>query len=133
MNKKLKFFIIAIAGVSSFSILLIFNYNVIYNPTTLYKETVSDISLFVDYNNDTIKVYDNFTLDKGKTTAFDALDKWCDVKYIDFGWGIFVEEIDGVSGDWIYMVNNKTPYVGAPNYPLNDGDEVRWLIKEIFL
>jgi len=129
MKKKLKFFIIAIAGITSFSLLLIINFNLNYNPTTQPKESVNNITLIVDYKNGTILVHENFTLDNSKTTAFDALDKWCDIKYVDYGWGIFVTEIDGVSGGWIYMVNNNSPNVGAPDYPLNDGDEVKWLIK----
>ncbi|MFX0135542.1 MAG: DUF4430 domain-containing protein [Candidatus Hodarchaeota archaeon] len=129
MNKKLKFFIIAIIGISSFSLLFLINFNLISNPTKPSKETVNNITLIVDYKNGTIKVHENFTLDNWKTTAFDALDKWCDINYVDYGWGIFVSEIDGIKGGWIYLVNNYTPNVGAPDYPLNDGDEVKWLIK----
>jgi len=129
MDKKLKFFIIAIAGITSFSLLLFINFNLIYNPIIPLKENVSNITLIVDYKNGTINVHENFTLDNRKTTAFDALDKWCDITYIDFGWGIFVSEIDGISGDWIYMVNNNSPNIGASDYPLNDGDEVKWLIR----
>lgn len=132
MDKKLKFLVIALVGITSFSILILFNFNLYYTPTTPPKETVSDISLVVDYNNGTIKVHENFTLDNRKTTAFDALDKWCDIKYNDFGWGIFVQEIDGISGSWIYMVNNITPNTGAPNYSLDDGDEVKWMIRELY-
>jgi hypothetical protein len=132
MEKKLRLLIIAIAGIASFSLLLIANFSLYNIPSTLSKENISGISLFVDYNNNTIKVHKNFTLDNGKTTALDALEKWCDVKTIEFSWGIFVSEIDGVSGDWIYMVNNITPYVAAPKYQLDDEDEVKWQIKDIF-
>ncbi len=130
MNKKLKFFFIAIAGITSFSLLFIVNFNLSYNPTTPPKESVNNITLIVDYKNGTIKVQENFTLNNEKTTAFDALDKWCAIKYVDFGWGIYVNEIDGIKGGWIYLVNNNTPNVAAPDYPLNDGAEVKWLIKE---
>ncbi len=129
MNKKLKFFIIAIIGISSFSLLLFINFNLIYSPTGPLKESVNNITLVVDYKNGTIKAHDNFTLDNWKTTAFDALDKWCDINYVDYGWGIFVAEIDGIRGGWIYLVNDYAPNIGAPEYPLNDGDEVKWLIK----
>lgn len=129
MNKKLKFFIISIVGITSFSLLLIANFNLYDTPTETPKESINNITLIVDYKNGTIKVHENFTLDNGKTTAFDALDKWCDIEYVDFGWGIYVTEIDGVSGGWVYMVNNNFPNVGAPECPLNDGDEVKWLIK----
>jgi hypothetical protein len=128
MDKKLKFFIIAIVGISSFSMLMLINFILIYNPTEATNESVNNINLIVDYKNGNIKSHENFTLDNWETTAFNALDKWCDIKYIDYGWGIFVSEIDGIRGGWIYLVNNHAPDVGAPDYQLNDGDEVKWLM-----
>ncbi|GAI87045.1 unnamed protein product [marine sediment metagenome] len=104
MRKKIKFVLITLIGVSAFASLIIFNFNLYKKPETL--ESVKDISLFVDYNNGTIKTRTNFTLDNGKTTAFDALEKWCIIIYDDFGWGIIVRAIDGVSGSWIYRNPN---------------------------
>jgi len=124
MRKKIKFILIALIGVSAFASLIIFNFNLYKKPETL--ESVEDISLFVDYNNGTIKTRTNFTLDNGKTTAFDALDKWCIIIYEDFGWGIMVRAIDEVSGNWIYMINSFSPSVGASVYPLKPGDNVTW-------
>lgn len=124
MKKSYKYLIIVIIGISAFTSLFLINSLLFNPPPTL--ETVSDISLTVDYNNNTFKRVDNFNLDGGKTTAFDALDKWCDVSYEDFGWGIIVRGIDGVSGNWIYMINNQSPSVGASYYPLEDGDFVAW-------
>ena len=98
MDKKLKFFIIAIVGISSFSLLIFFNFNSISNPIEAPKESVNNISLIVDNKNGPIKVHENFTLENNKTSAFDALDKWCDIKYIVYGFGIFVSEIDGIRG-----------------------------------
>jgi len=132
MNKKLKFFLIVIVGITSFSLLFIVNFNLEINPTAPPKESVKNINLIVDYDNGTIKVQENFSLDNRKTTAFDALDKWCDVTTTDYILGIFVSEIDGVSGDWIYMVNNNIARVSASKYQLDDGDEVKWLIRELF-
>ena len=128
MRKKLKLVIIAIVGISSFSILTLINFYLMNNPTESTKESVNNINLIVDYKNGNIKSHENFTLDNWETTAFNALDKWCDVNFDDYGWGIFVTEIDGIRGGWIYLVNNGPPKVGAPDYPLNDGDEVKWLI-----
>ena len=128
MRKKLKFFIIVIVGISSFSMLILINFNLITNPTKSTRESVNNITLLVNYKNGTIKVHENFTLENNKTSAFDALDKWCDIKYIVYGFGIFVSEIDGIRGGWIYLVNDKLPDVGAHDYQLNDGDEVKWLI-----
>jgi len=124
MRKKIKFFLITLIGVSAFASLIIFNFNLYKKPETL--ESVKDISLFVDYNNGTIKTRTNFTLNNGKTTAFDALEKWCIIIYEDFGWGIIVRAIDGVSGNWIYMINSFSPSVGASVYPLKSGDLVTW-------
>ncbi len=124
MRKKIKFVLITLIGVSAFASLIIFNFNLYKKPETL--ESVKNISLFVDYNNGTIKTRTNFTLDNGKTTAFDALEKWCIIIYDDFGWGIIVRAIDGVSGSWIYMINSFSPSVGASVYPLKSGDLVTW-------
>ena len=85
MDKKLKFFIIAIVGISSFSMLMLINFILIYNPTEATNESVNNINLIVDYKNGNIKSHENFTLDNWETTAFNALDKWCDIKYIDYG------------------------------------------------
>jgi hypothetical protein len=124
MKKKIKILIIAIIGISLFSVLLLINFSLYESPESL--QSVENISLVVDYNNGTIKNKTNFTLDNGRTTAFDALDKWCDVDYEDFGWGIIVRVIDGIDGNWIYQVNGYGPGVGASVYPLQDGDIVRW-------
>jgi len=124
MRKKIKFILITLVGVSAFASLIIFNFNLYKKPETL--ESVEDISLFVDYNNGTIKTRTNFTLDNGRTTAFDALEKWCIIRYEESPQGILVTEIDGVSGSWIYMINNFFAEVGASVYPLKSGDLVTW-------
>jgi len=126
MRKKVKLIIIAIVGISVFASLIIFT--ILYErPETLETlEGVEDISLFVDYNNGTIKTRTNFTLDNGKTTALDALEKWCIIRYVVYPNGIFVTEIDGVSGSWIYTINNFFAGVGAAEYPLESGDLVTW-------
>lgn len=125
MRKKVKLITIAIVAVSAFVSLIIVNFILYEKPETL--EGVEDISLVVDYNNGTIKTRTNFTLDNGKTTALDALEKWCIIRYDDFGWGIIVREIDGVSGNWIYTINNFFAEVGASVYPLESGDLVTWI------
>ncbi len=124
MRKNVKLIIIALVGISTFASLIIFNFNSYKIPETL--EGVQDISLFVDYNNGTIKARTNFTLDNGKTTALDALEKWCIIRYEVSVRGILVTEIDGVSGGWIYKVNGFLPPVGASAYPLESGDLVTW-------
>jgi len=124
MRKKVKNVLIVLVGVSFIASLLIFNLSLYKKPETL--EFVSDLSLSVDYNNGTVKTRLNFTLDSGKTTAFDALDKWCEIDYEDFGWGIIVREIDNVRGNWIYKINGFSPSIGASVYTLEDGDLIEW-------
>jgi len=124
MRKKVKNTLIVLVGVSLLATLLIFNLSLYKKPESL--EYVVDISLSVDYNNGTVKTRHNFTLDNGKTTAFDALDKWCEIDYDDFGWGIIVREIDNVRGNWIYKINGFSPSVGASVYTLKDGDLIEW-------
>lgn len=124
MRKKVKNTLIVLVGVSLLATLLIFNLSLYKKPESL--EYVVDISLSVDYNNGTVKTRHNFTLDNGKTTAFDALDKWCEIDYDDFGWGIIVREIDNVRGNWIYKINSFSPSVGASVYTLKDGDLIEW-------
>ncbi|MBY8988373.1 MAG: hypothetical protein KGD61_07955 [Candidatus Lokiarchaeota archaeon] len=124
MRKKVKFILIALVGISAFISLIIFNSLLYKKPETL--ESVEDISLFVDYNNGTIKTRTNFTLDNGKTTALDALAKWCIIKYVVSPRGILVTEIDGLGGGWIYMVGGFSPNSGAAVYPLESGDLVTW-------
>jgi hypothetical protein len=126
MRKKIKFVLVALIGISAFVSLIIFT--ILYEkPETLETlEGVEDISLFVDYNNGTIKTRTNFTLDNGKTTALDALEKWCIIRYVVYPSGIFVTEIDGVGGSWIYTINNFFVEVGASVYPLESGDIVTW-------
>ena len=124
MRKKVKNSLIVLVGVSLLAALLIFNLTLYKKPESL--ESVNDISLSVDYNNGTVKTRLNFTLDNGKTTAFDALDKWCEIDYDDFGWGIIVRAIDNVRGNWIYKINGLSPSIGASVYTLKDGDLIEW-------
>ena len=124
MKKNTKIIMLVGIGIALFSILLIFNFNLYKSPEPL--QSVENISLIVDYNNGTIKTRTNFTLDSGRTTAFDALDRWCEIEYDDFGWGIIVRIIDGIDGNWIYQVNGYGPGVGASLYQLNNGDIVKW-------
>ena len=124
MRKKVKNSLIVLVGVSLLAALLIFNLTLYKKPESL--ESVNDISLSVDYNNGTVKTRLNFTLDNGKTTAFDALDKWCEIDYDDFGWGIIVRAIDNVRGNWIYKINGLSPSIGASVYTLKDGALIEW-------
>jgi uncharacterized membrane protein len=124
MKQKKKYLLIAMIGATLFSLLILVNISLYKTPDKL--ETVENITLIVDYNNSTIKIRANFTLTEGKTTAFDALNQWCEIQYDDFGWGIIVRVIDGVGGNWLYFINGIAPGVGSDMYSLKDGDLVKW-------
>ena len=124
MRKKVKNTLIIVVGASLLASLIIFNLSLYKKPETL--ESVNSISLTVNFNNGTVKTRLNFTLEGGKTTAFDALDEWCEIEYDDFGWGIIVRKIDNVEGFWIYKINGYSPSVGASAYTLKDGDTIEW-------
>ena len=124
MRKKFKYVIIALIGIISFTTLILINFNLKQTPPILQK--VEGLNLYVDYNNGSIKVRENFTLEVGKTTAFDALAKWCNIGYDNYGWGIIVREIDGIGGNWLYYVNSYSPSVGSNLYPLENGDSISW-------
>lgn len=94
-------------------------------PETL--ESVEDISLFVDYNNGTIKTRTNFTLDNGKTTVYHLLVNCCETSVQNFGGFIYVNEINGIGPGWIYTINEGTPpNLPADYYNLLDNDTVKW-------
>ncbi len=124
MEQKKKYLLIAIIGTTLFSLLILVNFSLYKTPDKL--DTVENITLIVDYNNSTIKTRANFTLTEGKTTAFDALNQWCEIQYDDFGWGIIVRVIDGLGGNWLYFINGIAPGVGSDMYSLKDGDLVKW-------
>jgi len=124
MEQKKKYLLIAMIGTILFSLLILVNFSLYKTPDKL--DTVENITLIVDYNNSTIKTRANFTLTEGKTTAFDALNQWCEIQYDDFGWGIIVRVIDGLGGNWLYFINGIAPGVGSDMYSLKDGDLVKW-------
>jgi len=124
MEQKKKYILIAIIGVTLFSLLIIINFNLYKTPDKL--EVVENIALHVDYNNGTIKTRTNFTLSEGKTTAFDALNQWCEIQYAVNGNRYFVISIDGIGENWLYFVNGIAPGESSNLYALNNGDLVEW-------
>ncbi len=133
--KMLKFIFTGIFGSLCFSSLLVFNYWLTTGETSIDEtettsEVVEDITLIVDFGEGNVKIWESFTLSRGKTSVLDALDKYCDIKYDDYGWGIIVIEIDDVEGDWLYKVNGEYPSHGADRHYLRDGDTIRWELQE---
>ena len=138
MRKNIKYLIISIIAISSFTVLLLFNFviipklqsNIIQNINNKREKQfeVKNITLFIDYSGvKENEIFENINLTNYKTTAYHVLLNCCDIVATDYGWGIFVEEINGVGVGWIYSVNEDPP----PNIPSNyfylmDNDTVKW-------
>jgi len=138
LEKSSKFILIAIIGTISFGSFFLYYFGLIPGLESPFSPNNSDIgdplssveniTLIIDYDNGTIKTKEDFTLDGGKTSVFDALDKWCEIKYMTYsGERYFITEIDGVSGSWIYKVNGELPPIAANYCYLEDEDEIEWI------
>ncbi|MBN1800367.1 MAG: DUF4430 domain-containing protein [Candidatus Lokiarchaeota archaeon] len=133
MNKKsLKYLIIIILAIVSFSTLIIVNYLVTNNPSATQnpglKEEVNGISLRIDFKTNEDLNWFDFSLKNHETTVFHALDLWCDVIYKgSINTVIYVEAINGVYGNgWVFSVNGSQPPVASDDYALNDNDFIVW-------
>ncbi len=142
-GKALKFAIIGMVGAISFTTLLFYNFGALSLSTPSEEEElgepqeqVTDITLIVDYGDGTEKRMENVTLEGGKTTVFDLLDTYCDVKYDDYGdMGYLVTEIDGRKNgqnNWLYGVNGESIGFSSSKYNLKDGDEVNWVYGQSY-
>jgi hypothetical protein len=130
MKRKTKFIIFSLIGVIAFTSVILYSLGVIrfnLSNTRNNDAEVHNINLFVDYNNGTFKEKYNFSLTNSKITAFDALNYWCDVQYVDYGdMGLLVTKVDGVSGDWVYSVNGSQPSVSSTKVILKNNTNVTW-------
>lgn len=138
MNKKIKFGIIGIIAVLSFSTLILFNFLILpnfqstlsqnLNKDRVNKFEVKNISVFIDYAGpQENQFFQNLNLTNYETSAYHALLNCCNVKVKTYSSGYFVEEINGVGAGWIYWINDNPP----PNIPSNyfylmDNDTVNW-------
>ncbi|MFW9936910.1 MAG: hypothetical protein ACFFD5_04635 [Candidatus Thorarchaeota archaeon] len=138
MENKKKFIIIGFIGFSAFFLLILFNFIVLQNYQPNLNQTnenrneklymVENITVLIDYSG--IKDnerYENINLINYETTAYHALLNCCDVKIQDYGWGLFVIEINNVGPGWVYNVNNDPP----PSIPVNffyllNNDTIKW-------
>ncbi|MFX1378107.1 MAG: DUF4430 domain-containing protein [Promethearchaeota archaeon] len=123
-----KFALIAILAGASFTSLLVFTFSIEIGEINDPLRNVQDISLIVDYGNGTIRTWENFELSNYNTTAFDALQRWCNIEYTDYGdMGVLVESVDNIVGNWRYSINAKFPGVSANKYNLQNQDIVKWI------
>ncbi|MFX0032147.1 MAG: DUF4430 domain-containing protein [Promethearchaeota archaeon] len=136
MKKYLKYLIIAVIGISSFTVVILYSFGVFpftnlnqVGPNT-GRDTplaeVFNISLTVEYVTEPTQTWDNISLYNYQTSVLDALQEKCTVEVSLFSNGALVIGIDGVYGDWIYFVNGMFAGVGAADYYLNHGDSILW-------
>ncbi|MFX0035003.1 MAG: DUF4430 domain-containing protein [Candidatus Hermodarchaeota archaeon] len=122
-----KYILVAILAIASFTSFFVFTFSIEVGEVNEPLKEVQDITLIIDYGNGTIETWENFELTDFNTTAFDALNKWCDIEFTDYGdMGLIVESINNIKGNWLYSVNDESPGVSAQKYNLKNGDIIKW-------
>jgi len=98
-------------------------------PTAL-GETVK-LRLIVE-GRDGIILDREITLEKG-TNAFDAMKANADVRFVEYDFGPFIKEIEGVkpqAGEyWALYVNEEIAMQGISAYTLEEDTEIKWKIE----
>lgn len=123
-----KYILIAVLASASFASFFVFSSSIDVSEVNEPLREVQNITLIVDYGNGTIKTETNFELTNYSTTAFDALIKWCEVEYTDYGdMGILIENVDDIRGNWRYSINGEFPGVSSNKFNLKNGDTVKWI------
>ena len=138
MEKRNKYILLAFLGISCFSLLFFFNSILLHNPQSpiiqnegeraVKQHSVDNITLFIDYSGvKTNEKIENISLTNYKTTIYHLLLNCCEITIQDYGWGIYIQEINGVGPGWIYTVNNEAPPSMPSDYiNLLDNDNVTW-------
>ncbi|MFX1375057.1 MAG: hypothetical protein ACFFA0_04535 [Promethearchaeota archaeon] len=137
MKKNIKYILISVIGISSFTMFFLFSFLIVPNLQSTIAQNSTDrekqfqvenISVYIDYSGvKENEMFQNLNLTNYQTTAYHAVLNCCDIKIKDYGWGIFVEEINDVGIGWIYWINNDIPPSIPSNYfYLMDNDTVNW-------
>jgi hypothetical protein len=138
MEKRNKYILLAILGISCFTLLFFFNSILLHNPQspfvqneeerTVRQYSVDNITLIIDYSGvKTNEEFVNISLTNDKTTVYHLLLNCCVITIQDFGWGIYIQEINSVGPGWIYTVNNGAPPSMPSDYfNLLNNDTVKW-------
>lgn len=139
LEKHFKFLIIGIIGASSITFLVLVQLGLFAstdpnaNFCTECSESVTTISVTVDYGNGTINTWSGISLENSRTSVFDAINKCCTVTYRIYGVNqdtYYVDSINGLAEDlthgWEYWVNGVFSFKGANLHPLENGATVVW-------
>ena len=108
-------------------------------PSGVFDKTGISVKVNIDFGNGT---YLNQTIITDNYTALGALEEavgYDNLDMQDFGWGAFVNGIDGISTGstvegiddtsayyWLWYINDGYASVGAGQYVLQDGDVMDW-------
>ncbi len=144
MEKIHKYLLLVIIGTTCFTGLILFNFYVVPEWQSSLNQSSNDdddaymglddpltkvhnITLIVNYDGELPKLTKrDFNLTDGKTTAFDAVDKWCELIHNEDK--TYVTRIDGIGEGWTYYVNEPPlPSKPAIEFYLDDGDTVYWI------
>ena len=97
---------------------------------------IVNLSLYIDYNNGSMKKIINFTMPEN-STAFEATEKYCQVDCDSkYEWGAFVTTIDYLEENtsegkyWLYFINGDFAPVSAGAYELSHNDKIEWKYGE---
>ena len=138
MKKRNKYILLALLGISCFSLLFVFNSILRHNPQSPFIQnegeravrqySVDNITLFIDYSGvKTNEKFENVSLTNNQTTVYHLLLNCCEITIKNYGVYIYVDGINGVGTGWIYTVNDGVPPMVPVNYyNLLDNDSVTW-------
>ncbi len=138
MKRKNKVISLGLLGITCFTSLFVFS--IIFLPSLqasinssnddgrTLQEEVSNITIIIDYSGvKDNEIYSNITLTNYNTTVYDAILKCSEIKVQDYGWAIYVKEINGIGTGWTYTVNeDPLPNVPVDYFYLMDNDTVKW-------
>ncbi len=118
------------------------NFIVADGPSGVFEQTGISVEVIINFGNGT---YQNHTMITDNYTALGALEEavgYDSLDMQDFGWGEFVNGIEGISPGstvggiddtsayyWIWYIDGEYGPVGAGQYVLQDGDSVEWVFE----
>lgn len=138
MNRKNKVISLGLLSIICFTSLFIFSFiffpnlqasiNSSNDDGRKQQQEVSNITIIIDYSSvKDNEMYWNITLTNYNTTVYDAILKCSEIKVQDYGWAIYVKEINGVGTGWTYSVNeDPLPNIPVDYFYLMDNDTVKW-------
>jgi len=132
-SRSLKFFTVALIGTGSIMGLVLVQFGIFAPASTginycvKCRESVSNISLYINYGNGTVDSWTEFSLENNNTSVFDAINKYCIIEYRKYGPNqdtFYVASINGMSENsthgWEFRVNNEYIWIASNLYSLEN-------------